>query len=70
MQLIETATTTGAIARANHPTLTIFCAPKPYLDASFEDKRRDPQRRALLSWLRLSWSPTVVLLGNDSSFHR
>ncbi|CAI5488160.1 unnamed protein product [Closterium sp. Naga37s-1] len=47
-------------------SLTIFCAPKPYLSAS---PASDPQRRALLSWLRLSLRPTVVLLGNDSSFH-
>ncbi|GJP65229.1 hypothetical protein CLOP_g22141 [Closterium sp. NIES-67] len=50
--------------------LTIFTAPKPYtsiLDPS--SPHADPQRRALLSWLRLRPSPKIVLLGNDSSFH-
>ncbi|CAI7826161.1 unnamed protein product [Closterium sp. NIES-54] len=51
------------------PFLTIFTAPKPYtsiLDPS--SPHADPQRRALLSWLRLRPSPKIVLLGNDSSF--
>ncbi|CAI5512169.1 unnamed protein product [Closterium sp. Naga37s-1] len=52
------------------PSLTIFCAPKPYssiVDPS--DPNPDSQRRALLSWLRLSPPPKVVLFGNDTSFH-
>eukprot|EP00271_Cylindrocystis_brebissonii_P002251 TRINITY_DN126_c0_g1_i1.p1 TRINITY_DN126_c0_g1~~TRINITY_DN126_c0_g1_i1.p1 ORF type:complete len:877 (-),score=90.30 TRINITY_DN126_c0_g1_i1:489-3119(-) len=45
--------------------ITIFCAPShPFIDLS-ED---DVQRLALLSWLRLSDSVRVVLIGNDSSF--
>ncbi|GJP65230.1 hypothetical protein CLOP_g22142 [Closterium sp. NIES-67] len=56
--------------RSEAPSLTIFCAPKPYpsiLDPS--DPNPDPQRRALLSWLRLSPPPQIVLFGNDTSFH-
>ncbi|CAI5473379.1 unnamed protein product [Closterium sp. Yama58-4] len=52
------------------PSLTIFCAPKPYssiVDPS--DPNPDSQRRALLSWLRLSPPPKIVLFGNDTSFH-
>ncbi|CAI5513179.1 unnamed protein product [Closterium sp. Naga37s-1] len=45
------------------PSMTIFCAPKPYLNTP-----EDPQRRALLSWLRLRPQPKVVLLGSDPSF--
>ncbi|GJP47240.1 hypothetical protein CLOM_g6452 [Closterium sp. NIES-68] len=45
------------------PSMTIFCAPKPYLNIP-----EDPQRRALLSWLRLRPQPKVVLLGSDPSF--
>eukprot|EP00897_Mesotaenium_endlicherianum_P000853 jgi/Mesen1/10769/ME000091S10317 len=46
------------------PSLTIFCAPKPYTG-----EPEDPQRRALLSWLRLSPPPQIVLLGEDPTFH-
>ena len=46
------------------PSLTIFCAPKPYMD----DPSKCEQRRALLSWLRLSPAIKVVLLGEDPSF--
>ncbi|GJP42901.1 hypothetical protein CLOM_g2431 [Closterium sp. NIES-68] len=51
------------------PSLTIFCAPKPYssiLDP--KDRQPDNQLRALRSWLRLTPSPKIVLLGNDSTF--
>ncbi|CAI5501534.1 unnamed protein product [Closterium sp. Naga37s-1] len=52
------------------PSLTIFCAPKPYSSiADPSDPNPDSQRRALLSWLRLSPPPKVVLFGNDTSFH-
>ena len=47
------------------PTLTIFCAPKPYVKQS---TGIDSQRRALYSWLRLAGRPKIVLIGNDSSF--
>lgn len=45
------------------PRMTIFCAPKPYTGET-----DDPQRRALLSWVRLRPQPKVVLLGSDPSF--
>ncbi|CAI5531093.1 unnamed protein product [Closterium sp. Naga37s-1] len=51
------------------PSLTIFCSPKPYssvLDP--KDPQPDNQIRALRSWLRLTPSPKIVLLGNDSTF--
>lgn len=48
------------------PELTIFCAPKPYSS----DKNQDPQRRALLSWLRnIVPPPKIVLVGSDPSFY-
>ncbi|CAI6008300.1 unnamed protein product [Closterium sp. NIES-65] len=52
------------------PSLTIFCAPKPYESVlSPKDRAVDNQRRALLSWLRLTPAPKIVLLGNDTTFH-
>lgn len=51
-------------SQAAVPSLSIFCAPKPYTG-----EPNDPQRRALLSWLRLSPSPKIVLLGEDASFY-
>ena len=58
----------GAPASKNDESLamTVFCAPKPYLSPPSSE---DPQRRALLSWLRLTPLPHIVLFGNDSSFH-
>lgn len=46
------------------PSLSIFCAPKPYTP-----EKHDPQRRALLSWLRLTPPPKIVLLGSDPTFN-
>ncbi|CAI5531432.1 unnamed protein product [Closterium sp. Naga37s-1] len=52
------------------PSLTIFCAPKPYESVmNPKDRSVDNQRRALLSWLRLTPAPKIVLLGNDTTFH-
>ena len=53
------------------PSLTIFCAPKPYASLlNPDDPTVDVQFRALLSWLHLTPAPKIVLLGNDSTFHQ
>lgn len=41
--------------------MTVFCAPKAF---DMEDPN-DPQRRALLSWLKLKPRPKIVLMGNE-----
>lgn len=54
------------ISGLSHPTVTIFAAPiRP-----FSNTTEDPHYQALLSWLMLSPTPEIILLGNDPSFHR
>eukprot|EP00271_Cylindrocystis_brebissonii_P020647 TRINITY_DN692_c0_g1_i1.p1 TRINITY_DN692_c0_g1~~TRINITY_DN692_c0_g1_i1.p1 ORF type:complete len:802 (+),score=72.91 TRINITY_DN692_c0_g1_i1:430-2835(+) len=47
------------------PSLTIISAPLP-----FTESENDPQRLALLSWLRLSPPPTIILLSADPAMKR